>query len=186
MKWETFSLGVDSIDANIDPGMCVWPGADHRIDICNYSIVTGKIGMSAFIRATLFVCLGMIAACTQARVYQHVDPVTGAVTYSNFPARGQEPEEVDAAPDRPAHHPNAPKAASRNAAPSAGAPANFPRVAAATQKERDTDRRKILNDELQSEQVALADAIARKAADDTVQRHKANIAALQREISNIK
>jgi hypothetical protein len=78
-------------------------------------------------------------------------------------------------------------------------PANFPRVDANTQKARDDSRRKILEDELATEQRSLSDVRvrlaeqpttgadgARKSLADSVERHERNIAALQREIANLK
>lgn len=87
-------------------------------------------------------------------------------------------------------------------------PASFPRVDADTQKSRDASRRKILEDELAAELKSLADAKAKlkeqeevrngdernyqkvldrlKPFQDTVERHEKNVAALQREIANLK
>jgi hypothetical protein len=89
----------------------------------------------------------------------------------------------------------APSAARPNAA-ATPTPANFPRVDAGTQKARDESRRKILEDELAAEQRSLSDARAkltdqadagqRKPLQETVERHERNIAALQREIGNLK
>jgi hypothetical protein len=89
----------------------------------------------------------------------------------------------------------APAAARPNAA-ATPTPANFPRVDAGTQKARDESRRKILEDELAAEQRSLSDARAkltdpsdagqRKPLQETVERHERNIAALQREIGNLK
>ena len=76
----------------------------------------------------------------------------------------------------------------------------FPRVDAGTQKARDTDRRRILEEELGSEQAAL-DAASRQMAEldaarrggerlqplkDRVRLHERNIEALKREISNLR
>jgi len=60
----------------------------------------------------------------------------------------------------------------------------FPRVSPEVQKERDSERRRILKQELAWEQAKLDDAIENKAASDVVQRYKGNIEALHREISN--
>lgn len=62
----------------------------------------------------------------------------------------------------------------------------FPRVSAETQKERDSERRRILKQELAWEQAELDRAIENKGAGDVVQRHRANIEALNREISNVQ
>jgi bacterioferritin (cytochrome b1) len=69
-------------------------------------------------------------------------------------------------------------------------------VDAGTQKARDESRRKILEDELAAEQRSLSDARAkladqgdaaqRKPLQESVERHERNVAALQRELSNLK
>ena len=65
------------------------------------------------------------------------------------------PGAITAPPKRPA---SAPSAAPSRATPSASvAPADFPRVDGAAQKARDSDRRQILQDELNNEQQKLAD-----------------------------
>jgi hypothetical protein len=89
------------------------------------------------------------------------------------------------------------------AAPSASAnpsPAGFPRVAEDTQKARDGDRRRILEQELVAEQRNLESArkdlsdqeAARVSPDrllpykDRVGQHERNIQAINRELSNLK
>jgi hypothetical protein len=89
--------------------------------------------------------------------------------------------------------------AARATAAATPTPASFPRVDPNTQKARDDSRRKILEDELATEQRSLTDARARlgepasasneavrKPLLDSVERHERNIAALQREIANLK
>lgn len=81
-----------------------------------------------------------------------------------------------------------------------GGSAGFPRVDAGTQKARDTDRRRILEDELSAEQRAL-DAASHQLAEldgarrggerlqplrDRVQLHERNVEALKREISSLR
>lgn len=64
-------------------------------------------------------------------------------------------------------------------------PSDFPRVSTDTQKERDTNRRTILEQELAIEQRNLDEA--RKSGNTAkVQLHERNILALQKEISNLK
>lgn len=87
-------------------------------------------------------------------------------------------------------------------------PAGFPRVDAATQKSRDVERRKILQDELSGEEKALAKAKEdltqqesvrngnernyQKVLDrlqpykDEVERHQKNIEALNKELGNTR
>jgi hypothetical protein len=90
----------------------------------------------------------------------------------------------------------------------AASPADFPKVDAGTQKTRDDVRRKVLTEELASEQKQLADAnqdltaaratrpgedrsspkyLARvNEAEQAMQRHRQNVESLQREIGNLK
>jgi hypothetical protein len=63
--------------------------------------------------------------------------------------------------------------------------ANFPKVDAATQKQRDGSRRQILQDELSSEQQALDQAHATNKADD-VMLHEQNVKMLEQELSGLK
>lgn len=91
----------------------------------------------------------------------------------------------------------------------APSPVNFPRVDAATQKSRDSNRKQILTDELNSEQAslnaakkALQDAESTKSAEEkanpklyldrigrlreTIVMHEKNTAALQAELSRMR
>lgn len=110
-----------------------------------------------------------------------------------------------AAPSRPTG--NSTAAASQTASPT---PAGFPRVDAQTQRSRDDSRRKILEDELSLEERSLArarqelaeqQALAQRAAAanmpspagdrtrplvDSVERHERNIAAIRKELGNIR
>jgi septal ring factor EnvC (AmiA/AmiB activator) len=87
-------------------------------------------------------------------------------------------------------------------------PTNFPKVDKDTQKARDDGRRKILEDELAAETRNLEDAKSKlaeqeairngdeknyqkvldrlKPLQDTVERHEKNVAALQKEIGNLR
>jgi hypothetical protein len=94
------------------------------------------------------------------------------------------------------------------AAPAASRPANFPRVDRDTQRSRDEARRRILEDELSTEEKSLAEARAKlseqegvrngdernyqKVLDrlqplkEAVDRHERNVAALVRELASVK
>jgi hypothetical protein len=63
---------------------------------------------------------------------------------------------------------------------------DYPRIAPAVQKARDSERLAILANELQSEQAGLAEALSRKAATGVIQRYTSNIEALKREIEYTK
>jgi hypothetical protein len=87
-------------------------------------------------------------------------------------------------------------------------PENFPKVSAESQKSRDSDRKKILNDELAAEQRNLEEAkraLAEqegireggernyqrvldrlKPYQDSVQLHERNVEALQKELGNLR
>lgn len=87
-------------------------------------------------------------------------------------------------------------------------PPNFPRVDKDTQKSRDDGRRRILEDELTTEQKGLSDAKAKlaeqegvrnaeeknyqrvldrlKPYQDAVERHERNVSALQRELAALR
>ena len=79
-------------------------------------------------------------------------------------------------------------------------PADFPRVSGDAQKSRDTDRRKILEQELAAEQKGLnedhqaltAEAAAKAAPDklqtlrDQIALHERNLLAMKKEIGNLK
>lgn len=97
-------------------------------------------------------------------------------------------------------------------APSAGtksvAPADFPKIDNATQKSRDNDRRQILQDEMKREEQKLADLRKEyrngeperqgsegssaqyqervRSMREAIERSETNIAALKREIGNLK
>jgi hypothetical protein len=93
-------------------------------------------------------------------------------------------------------------------AAAAATPPNFPRVDRDTQRARDDSRRKILQDELSTEERSLADAKTKlteqegirlgdernyqrvldrlKPYQDAVDRHERNVAALKKEISSLR
>jgi hypothetical protein len=101
-----------------------------------------------------------------------------------------------------------PAVAARNMAGVQATPANFPRVDRDTQKSRDDSRRKILEDELSSEEKSLTRARQdlteqesvrsgdeknyQKVLDrlqpykDAVERHERNVSALRKELANLK
>jgi hypothetical protein len=108
-------------------------------------------------------------------------------------ARAQQAADDWVAPRKTASKPVAPTGAAAPAA--AAAPAQRERISAATQRERDSDRRSILEDELQREQAARQSAEQRAAAADAatrdplraqVERHASNVDALKREIARLR
>jgi len=146
----------------------------------------------------------VFAAPAQADTFKCLD-ANGRATYTNVKeeAKGKNctivMREISIVPANP---PARPAAASSS-------PAGFPKVDAATQKSRDSERRRILEEELAGEQKSLTQAQAelgeqekmRTGAEirnyqllqdrlqkykDEVQRHEKNVEALKKELSNVK
>jgi hypothetical protein len=116
-------------------------------------------------------------------------------------------KEVSVVPGGPA---GAAASSPRSSAPQAATatPSNFPRVDRDTQRLRDDNRRRILEDELASEEKSLVDAKSKlteqesvrhgdeknyqrvldrlKPYQETVERHERNVSALKRELANLK
>lgn len=132
----------------------------------------------------------------------------GVPEYRNGPAgKGCKPLDLPDVVSVPAGR-GAPRAAVRAEPSAPAAAADFPRVDRATQRQRDGERRAVLEEELRSEQARLAtlraeynqgqperrgdernhqrylDRVDRLAAD--IARSEANAAALRRELANLK
>lgn len=151
--------------------------------------------------------LAVLCACpvlVQAEIYKSVD-ADGHVTYSSTPIKGGKKIILEPLSTME------PPARSRSAA----TPEDFPRVDGATQRNRDDARRRILEDELATEQKLLAEArqklqvaedtpevyrgkdgktyraVARyeenvKTAQEEVSLHEKNVEALKTELSKLK
>ncbi len=151
--------------------------------------------------------LAMISLCSvlaQADIYKSVD-ADGHVTYSSTPIKGGKKIILEPLPTM------VPPARSSSAA----SPEDFPRVDGEMQRERDDKRRKILQDELKTEEKLLAEAkqdlqegeenpevfkgkdgktyrnVAKyqekiKTLNDRVEMHQRNIEALNTELSKLK
>ena len=90
----------------------------------------------------------------QGAIYVCVDEATGTRTYQDFPGKGKTCKKLEGLPEinsMPATKPT-PKSATK-----AETPANFPKVDEKTQRGRDDDRKKILDEELKTEQARLAE-----------------------------
>lgn len=136
----------------------------------------------------------------RAEIYKCVDP-SGHVTYSNVVHKGCAKLDLEPLSTIPAP---------RRASPPATAPApqSFPKVEPEAQKRRDADRRKILEDELATEERSL-DAARKDLAEqeavrlgdernyqkyldrvqgykDKVELHERNVTALKRELGSLK
>lgn len=147
-------------------------------------------------------CSATFALGAHAEIYKRVD-AEGHVTYSSTPIKGGKKLHLEPLPTMAPP----PKAQSK--------PEDFPRVNEETQSRRDSTRRKILEDELASEQKALEEARLKlqegqdnpevyKGADgktfrnvakyeekvnalqENVTAHEKNIEALKTELSNFK
>jgi hypothetical protein len=143
-----------------------------------------------------------LAPVAGATICKYVDP-DGNVVYSNVAqGKGLRRISCDIASDVPQRGPS-------DSARSTSTPSNFPRVEPATQKSRDDMRRKVLNDELASEERLLAEAreaygsgAPKPLADEqndaeryrqrigrlrqSVQLHERNVEALRKEIAAIR
>lgn len=146
-----------------------------------------------------------VAFCfnAHAEIYKIID-ANGKITYSNIPAKGAQRLNLEPLSSIPSSAPSGrPRSAAANSTPP-----SFPRVDSDTQKKRDDMRRKLLNDELSAEMKHLAESRLaltdgenvrlgnernyQKYIDriqqlkDNVTMHEKNVAALQKELSNLK
>ncbi len=141
--------------------------------------------------------LPMAIGVAQADIYKYVDD-SGRVTYTNIPRKGA--KKLDLGPTTVNTVPAArPKGAS--------APSDFPRVNGEDQKKRDDLRKKLLQDELATEQQRLTDARKNledgkavrlgnernyqkyldriQGLQDEVTLHEKNVQALQKELGGL-
>jgi hypothetical protein len=152
-------------------------------------------------RLLLLLCL-ILAAPAQAEIYKYVDE-NGQVTFTDVYKKGAKRIDLPGTPAPLAGGGKASRRASYNPSP-----ADFPRIDAGTQKRRDDIRRQVLQDEIAGErrnadearrQLALGERLqpGERATDSTylnrvknlratVQQHEQNVAAIQRELANLK
>lgn len=132
------------------------------------------------------ITLALISAlfCSTAMadtLYKCVDKAAETVLYTNQRVSGKQCSVVSSISSGSSFG-SAPAARKASANPT---PSDFPRVSNDAQKERDGGRRTILEQELASEQRNLDEA--KKASNSNkAQLHERNIAALQKEIANLK
>lgn len=134
-----------------------------------------------FIKHNIYISQSLIAGlaifalnAAHAEIYKQVDS-QGRVTYSNVPMKGATRLNLEPLNTVPATRP-------KTATPS---PSGFPKVDGDTQKKRDDTRRKILEDELAGEEKLLTEATTQKDA-TAISLHEKNVAALKKELANIK
>ncbi len=140
------------------------------------------------------VLLMALASPAHADIYKHVD-AHGNVTFTDKPRPGAVRIVVDPAPGRPAASPGEAVVPRRSSARQPS-PAGFPRVDPATQNQRDSMRRQLLEEELGSEQALLAGArtaLARAAQAEerrrlaeSVRLHEKNIELINKELARIR
>lgn len=135
-----------------------------------------------------------------AEIYKIID-ANGKITYSNIPSKGAQRLNLEPISTITGSKP-------RSSAANNSTPANFPKVDSDTQKKRDDMRRKLLSDELAAEMKHLGEAKLALSDGENVRLgnernyqkyldrvallkenvvlHEKNIAALQKELSNLK
>jgi hypothetical protein len=153
-------------------------------------------------RLLLTSILGLLAGAAHAQIYECVD-AGGVKRFTNIKSEAKGCRLLDI---EPVNTIPAPKVQGKAA--SAPAPANFPKVDADTQKQRDAGRRRILEQELANEQKLLDKARQELAEQEAtrlgsernyqrvldrlepyrnrVKQHEDNIASLRKELSNLR
>jgi hypothetical protein len=150
-------------------------------------------GAKAVINA-LVAAVACSVYCAHAEMWKCVD-ADGNTRYTNVKADAKGCKSLNLEPERPAPPPAA-RAPARTA--------NFPSVDSNTQRQRDVERRRLLEMELGDEQRELErarkeldqqKALAKnasagdpgaKAYEDRVRRHESNVESLRKELANIK
>jgi len=132
----------------------------------------------------------------QAEIYKSVDS-EGHVTYSSMPSKGAKKLGLDKlGPTSSVTHEYARRTSRKQ---DSASPLDFPKVDSGTQKSRDNTRRKILEDELATEEKMLSDARANlkqgvvsisgeklHELQAEVTLHEKNVSALKTELSRVK
>lgn len=162
------------------------------------------------------VCLVLLACTSAASAGQicRYEDADGRTTYSSQPMPalklvtcGDRFPDEPPKPPPPSTAPAAARPVERNARPTTQTPPSFPKIDASTQRRRDDTRRRVLEQELQDEDRALAEARrtldeiaatdraagndprARTRArplEDAVARHTRNAEAIRRELANLR
>jgi hypothetical protein len=154
----------------------------------------------------LFIALLIVSLPVQAEIYKHID-ANGEVTYTDKPVKGA--KKLDLGP-MPSNTPVLTDKVTHSSSPSrnTSTPASFPRIDSNTQNQRDSVRRRVLSDELRTEEQSLADAVTAKKEGESlrpgekssspsystridklehaIKIHRDNINALRKELSTVK
>jgi hypothetical protein len=101
--------------------------------------------------------LAIAATAARAEIYECID-ASGNKRFTNIQSEAKGCKPLNIVPPPPIPSRKAPPAQSPAKPAPATAPANFPKVDTSTQKDRDADRRKILEQELANEQKLLDQA----------------------------
>jgi hypothetical protein len=159
------------------------------------------VGLRFMKSRCLLVLLCMGCTCwAQAEIYKSVD-AEGHVTYSSTPSKGAKKLGLEPL-SAPSHFSRAPSSHAEHARNNAS-PSDFPRIDSSTQRSRDSTRRKILADELATEEKLLAEArVNQKQSEasrndakfegklhslqEEVTLHEKNVSALKTELSNVR
>jgi hypothetical protein len=151
--------------------------------------------MQFWVKVLLVVVLSTVGGSADAQLYRYVDAETGWFVYSNRKFELPVQTRIAAPPSllraslpgpTPILNRDQNRSMSTKSATARYAPADFPRVTRSMQQERDSDRRRILQDELDAEKLALNAALGKGAAEDIVHQHRANVAALERELGRTR
>lgn len=158
-------------------------------------------------RAVAAVLVLAAAGAAHADIYKHVDE-EGRITFTNIYRKGAVKVQTESGAEGGAARPKAAAPAAKPR-PAAVSPGSFPRVSAQTQRQRDDDRRRILEHELTSENQlleqarrALAEGKTVRPGDErndyqgyilrvqrlmeAVQLHEQNVLSIQQEISLLR
>ncbi len=179
------------------------------------SAVSRPVFGVAMMMSSFFALSTLVASVSvRAEIYKYVDPVTGAVEYTNQPKRGairmSTGDTLSEIPtgNRPNKN-NGGSASVNGRTVNTSAGTAIASVDAGTQKTRDGTRRQVLSDELSNEEKLLADArsgysngkplpmadegvgspkyIDRvKQLEKTIRLHERNVASLKQELANLK
>jgi len=157
----------------------------------------------------------LLAASLPARAHNHIlyecVDANGAKQFTNIPANPKSCKILNISPSAAPSAPSAPApgaAKTTGKAPQVTTPSSFPRVDRQLQQQRDNDRRRILEQELGSEEKLLAQARKELSEQEAVRlgsernyqrtldrvepyqkkvkRHEDNVATLRKEISKIR
>lgn len=153
---------------------------------------------------SLLVCLLFVPTLAQAEIYKYVDE-NGEVTFTDVYKKGSKRIDMPGVPSSLSYGGGGKLQKRASYQPS---PSNFPRIDVATQQKRDDIRRQVLLDEVAAErknaeearrQLAIGERLqpGEKVSDSTyvnrvkklratIAEHDQNIAAIQREINNLK